>query len=109
MHIDGRNKNILILSERPTQGLDHATITAEVKYPINFTESTKRFVLSLHYNRSNSFLIVNAAKIYQFKAKGSQEKPYPLSLGNVSKDVKLWAVAPWCSGYHYCTTSFNKV
>ena len=19
-----------------------------------------------------------------------------------------WPVAPWCSGYHYCTTSFNK-
>ena len=64
VHIDGRNKNILILGERPAQGLDHATITAEVKYPINFTESTKRFVLSLHYNRSNSFLIVDAAKIY---------------------------------------------
>ena len=21
---------------------------------------------------------------------------------------KKWGLAPWCSGYHYCTTSFNK-
>ena len=38
-------------------------------YPINFTQPNKRFVLSLHYNECNSFLFVNAAKIYQFKAK----------------------------------------
>ena len=48
-----------------TQGLDDTTITAEAEYPINFTESGKRFV---HYNGSNSFF-VNAVNIYQFKAK----------------------------------------
>ena len=59
VHIDGRNKNILVLGEGPTQRLDNATITAESKYPINFTESGKRFLLSLHYNGSNSFLFLN--------------------------------------------------
>ena len=48
VHVDSRNKNILVLGEGPTQGLDNATITTEVKYPINFTESGKRFVLSLY-------------------------------------------------------------
>ena len=38
VHIDGRKKNILVLGEGPTQGLGNATITAETKYPINFTE-----------------------------------------------------------------------
>ena len=38
-------------------------------------------MLSLHYNGSNSFLFVNATKIYQFKAKDSEIKPYPLCLG----------------------------
>ena len=38
VHIDGRNKNIIVLGEGSTQGLDNATITAEAKYPINFTE-----------------------------------------------------------------------
>ena len=51
---DGRNKNILVLGEGPTQGLDNATIIAEVKFSINFTESEKLFVLSLHLNGSNT-------------------------------------------------------
>ena len=31
------------------------------------------------------FLLVNATKLYQFKAKNSAIKPYPLCLGNISK------------------------
>ena len=46
------------------------------KYPINFKRLNKRFVLSLHYNRSNSFLFVNTTKIYQFKAKQSEIKDF---------------------------------
>ena len=69
MHVDNKGKDILILDERPTQGLDDTTLTAEAKYPINFTQPNKRFVLSLHYQGGNSFLFVNATKIFQFKAK----------------------------------------
>ena len=61
-------------------------MTAEAKYFLNFTQSGKKIVLSLHYNASNSFLYVNAIKMYQFKAKDSKIKPYPLCLGNISKD-----------------------
>ena len=64
VHIDNKGKDIIILGEGPTQGLDDTTLTAEAKYPINFIQSGKRFVLSLHYNRSNSFLFGNARKIY---------------------------------------------
>ena len=64
VHIDNKGKDIIILGEAPTQGLDDTTLTAEAKYPINFIQSGKRFVLSLHYNRSNSFLFGNATKIY---------------------------------------------
>ena len=70
--VHNKNKNILILGERPTQGLDDTTLTAEAKYPINFTQAGKRFVLSLHYIGKNSFLFVNATEIYQFKAKDSE-------------------------------------
>ena len=73
VHINNKNKDILILGEGPTQGLDETTNT---KYHINFTKS-ERFLLSLHYNGGNSFLIVNATKIYQFKAKYSEIKTYP--------------------------------
>ena len=89
VNVDNKNKDIVILGEWPTQGLDDTTLTAEAKYPINFTQSGKRFVLSLHYNGSNSFLFVNATKVYQFKAKNSEIKDYALCLGNISKDFTI--------------------
>ena len=89
VHIDNKNKDILILGEGPTQELDDATLTAEAKYPINFTQPRKRFVLSLHYNGSNSFLFVNATKIYQFKSKDPEIKDYTLCLGNISEDFTV--------------------
>ena len=48
-------KNTLVLGEGLAQDLDKAAITAEAKYLVNFTESGKKIVLSLHFNGSNSF------------------------------------------------------
>ena len=87
--IDNKNKNILILGERPPQGLNDTTLTAEAKYPINFTQSRKKFVLTLDYNGSNRFLFVNATKIYQIKAKDSKIKEYSLCLGNILNDLTI--------------------
>ena len=36
-----------------------------------------------------SFSFADATKIYQFKAKDSEIKKYPLCLGNVSKDFTI--------------------
>ena len=55
-------------------------------YPINFTEENKNFCLSLHYNGTNSYLLVNGTEIYKFKAKDSKIVASPLCLGNISKD-----------------------
>ena len=44
VNIDNNNNDILIIGEGPRQGLDDATLTAEPKYPINFTQPRKRFV-----------------------------------------------------------------
>ena len=49
--IDSKKKDILILGEGPKQGLDDTTLTAEAKYPINFTQSGKGFVLSLYWKQ----------------------------------------------------------
>ena len=66
VHIDSKGKDILVLGEGPTQGLDDTTLTAEATYPINFTQPYKRFVLDLqHYNGSKSFLFVNATNSKQ--------------------------------------------
>ena len=45
-------------------------------------------VKALHYNGSNSFLFVNATKMYRFKENNSEiKKKHPLRLGNISGDV----------------------
>ena len=49
----------------------------------NIRQSGKRFVLSLHYNGSNSFIFANATKIYKFRAKDSEIEDYALYLGNI--------------------------
>ena len=87
-HIDNKKKDILVLGIGPTQGLEH-TLTAEKMYFINFTVTEKKFCLSLHYNGANSYLFVNDAEIYKFKAKDSEIKTSPLCLGNISK---AWSV-----------------
>ena len=89
MHIDNNGKDIIILGEGSTQRLDDTTLTAEAKYPISFTQSGKRFELSLHYDGNNRFLFVDATKTYQFKAKDSEIKDYALCLGNFSKIFQL--------------------
>ena len=86
VHIIGINKSILARGEDPTQGLKDAKI---IKCPITFTESEKRFVLSLHYIGSNSFLFFNIVKINKFRAKDSEIKPYPLCLSNILKGFTL--------------------
>ena len=86
--IDNRKNDILILGKVPTQGLEH-TMSAEKMYSINFTELSKNFCLSLHYNGANSSLFVNGKEIDKFKAKDSEILADPLCLGNISKD---WTV-----------------
>ena len=85
VHINNEGKDILILGKGTTKELNH-TLAAEIQYSINFARPGIKFCLSLHYNDGNSFLFVNATKIYQFKVKDSEIKKHPLCLGNISKD-----------------------
>ena len=88
VHIDNENKDILIVGGGPRQELVDNTLIAEAKF-INFTRPNKRFVLSLHYNGSNSFSFVSATKIHQFKAIYSEIKNYTLCSGNIPKDFTV--------------------
>ena len=89
VHIGNKNKIILIIDEGATPELDDTTLTAEDKYPINFTQPWKRFELYLCYNGSKSLLFVNTTKTYQVKTKESEMKDYTLCLGNPSKDFTI--------------------
>ena len=69
LHVDNKKKDILILGEGPKEGFDDTTLTVENKYSINFTESRKKFCLSLHYNGANNYLFVKVIEIHKFKAR----------------------------------------
>ena len=86
---NNRTKNILILSEDITQGLNHTTLTVKKEHSINFTEHNEKFCLSLHYNGDNSYLFVNVIEIIKFKARNSEIVAHPLCLGNISKDFSI--------------------
>ena len=83
VNIADKNKDVSILGQGPIQGLDEAILNAEAIYPVNFTQPKE--IVSC-YNASNSFIFVNATKIYQFKEKNSKIKNYTLCLVNILKD-----------------------
>ena len=56
-------------------------------YSTSFTVTKKKICLSFHYNGDNSYLFVNGREIINFNAKDSEIVPYPLCLGNISKDL----------------------
>ena len=58
VHVDKKKKDILIFGKGPTQELDGTTLTVEKLYSMNFTENNKKFCLSLHCNRANSYLLL---------------------------------------------------
>ena len=55
------------------------------KISINFSKAKTKFCLRLHYNGTNSYLFVNKAEIYKFKAHNNI-RWYEFSLGCVWTD-----------------------
>ena len=100
--IDNRKKDISVLGKGPTQGLE-LTLIAEKMYSINVTENNKNFCLSLHYNKENSDLFVNATEIIKFKSKDPEVLAHLLCLGNISKDwpVHNMKKKTGLNGYNY--------
>ena len=67
-----------------TQGINDTTIYVEKNYYRNFTDTGKKFVLSLHYNGDNSYLFVNGRQKLKVKAKTDQLIKEKLCIGNLS-------------------------
>ena len=84
VHVDNKQKVILVLRGGPTKGLDSKTLTAEKKYSINFTENNKKLCISLHYNGANSYLFINGIEIKSFEIVAT-----PFCLRNISKDFSV--------------------
>ena len=58
-HSTNKANNIYVLGKDFVQGINDTTIYAEKNYKTNFTKPNKKFVLSLHYNFSNSYLFIS--------------------------------------------------
>ena len=66
------------------QGINDMTLYAEKIYSQNFTQSNKKFVLSLHYNDNDSYLFINGNQELKLKAKPGQSIKEQLCIGNLS-------------------------
>ena len=66
------------------QGINDTTLYAEKIYSQNFTQSGKKFILSLHYNGDDSYLFVNGKQELKFKCKTESLVKEKLSIGNLS-------------------------
>ena len=87
VYASNNTKDFLVLGEGLIQIIEETTIYVEKIYSPNFSAESKIFVLSLHYNRDNSFLFVNGQKFTQFKAKDSiinSPNPKALTLGTLT-------------------------
>ena len=88
VHASTKANNIYVMGNLFVQGINDMTLYAEKVYSQNFTQTSKKFVLSLHYNGDDSYLFVNGKTENLVKEK--------LCIGNLSdqwtasKSEKTW-------------------
>ena len=84
-HANNKANDIFVMGDGSAQGINDTTLYAEKIYSQTFTQPSKKFVLSLHYNRDDSYLFINGKQELNFKA-----EPNPkviekrLCIGNLS-------------------------
>ena len=84
VHATNRANNIYLMGTGLTQGIHDTTMYAEKNFYRNFTDSGKKFMLSLHYNGVDSYLFVNGRQELKFKCKTDQLVKEKLCIGNLS-------------------------
>ena len=89
VHVDNKGKDILILGEGLTQGLDDTTLTIEANIPLNLYNQIEDLYLVYVIMEATLSYLLMLQKIYQFKVNDSEIKKYTLCLGNVSKDFTI--------------------
>ena len=84
-HANNKANNIFVMGDGSVQVINDTTLYAEKIYSQNFTQPSKKSVLSSHYKDNDSYLFINGKQELKFKAKSSQvliEKT--LCIGNLS-------------------------
>ena len=85
-HSTNKTQKIYVLGKDFVQGINNTTIYPEKNYKTNFTEHSKKFVLSLHYNGDDSYLFVKGTQELKFKSAITYRDRNLLYLGNISSD-----------------------
>ena len=67
VHVDYKGKDILILGEGLTQGLDDTTLTAEANVPLNLYNQIEDLYLVYTIMEATLSYFLMLQKIYQFK------------------------------------------
>ena len=68
IHSTNKTQNIYVMGKDFIQGVNRTTIYVENIYKTNFTQHSKKFMLSLHHNGDNSYLFVNGSQELKFKS-----------------------------------------
>ena len=79
---NNKTNNIYVMGKDFVQGINDTTLFADKVYSQNFTQPSKKFVLSLHCNGNDSYLFVNCKQKLKFKCKTDQLVKENLCLGN---------------------------
>ena len=83
-HANNKANNIYVMGDLFVQGINDTTLHIGKTYSQNFTQASKKFVLSLHYNGDDSYLFVNGKQELKFKAKTESLVREKLCIGNLS-------------------------
>ena len=57
-HANNKENNIFVMGDGSVQGINDTTLYAEKIYSQTFTQPNKKFVLSLHYNDNDIYLLM---------------------------------------------------
>ena len=63
------NENILVLGKGSVQKLLECSLSAKKMYSINFTKTSEKFCLSLHYNGHNTYYLLMVQRILNLTEK----------------------------------------
>ena len=85
-HGNNKANNIYVMGKDFIQGINDTTLYAEKEFHNNFTELGVKFVLSLHYNGDNLYLLANGYQELKFKTKNDQILKVKLCLGDLSNN-----------------------
>ena len=81
---NNKANNIYVIGKDYITKINDTTIYTEKMFYRNFTDTGKKFILSLHYNGDNSYLFVNGREELKLKTKADQIINKNLCLGNLS-------------------------